>query len=116
MNTIGSQIRARRDSLGISLRELAKRIGISPPFLSDIERGRRMPSQERLAVIGGILNFKPHELAAYDFRGDLELFKSDLEREPELASAFVSAMRASIRRGDGCEPFVKAFQKISKQV
>ena len=39
--TIGERIRHTRKRLGLSLRELARRVGISAAFLSDIEHGRR---------------------------------------------------------------------------
>jgi transcriptional regulator with XRE-family HTH domain len=40
--TLGMQVRNARGLLG--LRELARRVGISPSYLSDIEADRRRPS------------------------------------------------------------------------
>lgn len=37
----GGQLRREREDSGISLRHLAKRIGISAAYLSDLELGRR---------------------------------------------------------------------------
>ena len=37
----GSNLRARRQNLGVTLRGMAARLGISAPYLSDIERGNR---------------------------------------------------------------------------
>lgn len=37
----GSWLRARREAVGLSLREMAKRLDVSAPYLSDIERNRR---------------------------------------------------------------------------
>jgi transcriptional regulator with XRE-family HTH domain len=45
----GADLRAARISAGISLRALARRIGISPSYLSDLERGFRT-SQRMLAI------------------------------------------------------------------
>lgn len=39
--TFGQCIRSRREELGISVRSLAEKIGMSPVYLSDIERGNR---------------------------------------------------------------------------
>lgn len=36
-----AKLRAVRVASGVSLRELAKRLGFTAPYLSDIERGRR---------------------------------------------------------------------------
>lgn len=40
-DTFGKCIRARREELKMSIRALAKEIGMSPVYLSDIERGNR---------------------------------------------------------------------------
>ena len=37
---IGLRIRARRMELGMSMRELARRLGVSPSFVSRLENGR----------------------------------------------------------------------------
>lgn len=37
----GDWLRQRRLSAGVTLREAAKRFGVSAPYLSDIERNRR---------------------------------------------------------------------------
>jgi hypothetical protein len=38
---IGAELRAKREAAGISVRELSKRLGLSPAYLSYLERGRR---------------------------------------------------------------------------
>lgn len=42
---MGQFIRDARIKQGITLRELARRVGVSPPFLSDLEHGRRTTSK-----------------------------------------------------------------------
>lgn len=41
LSRAGQEIRRVRESRGKSLRELARELGVSPQFLSDIEHGRR---------------------------------------------------------------------------
>lgn len=48
---VGSRVRALRDSMGLSLRDLADRTGVSAPMLSQVERGETSPT---LAVAGRI--------------------------------------------------------------
>jgi transcriptional regulator with XRE-family HTH domain len=48
---IGEYIRQQRGQAKISLRQLAKRAGVSNPYLSQIERGLRKPSAEILQQI-----------------------------------------------------------------
>ena len=40
-NTFGKCIKKQREELGLSIREVARRINISAPYLSDIEKGNR---------------------------------------------------------------------------
>ena len=42
--SLGQRIHELRGKAGLSLRKLADQIGVSAPFLSDIEFGRRFPS------------------------------------------------------------------------
>ena len=48
---IGRQIRLHREQAGISLRELARRLGISPSAVSQIETGKARPSVSTLYAI-----------------------------------------------------------------
>jgi XRE family transcriptional regulator, regulator of sulfur utilization len=41
---VGPRIRALRDSMGLSLRDLAQRSGVSAPMLSQVERGEASPT------------------------------------------------------------------------
>jgi len=48
---LGGFIRSQRETAHVSLRQLAKRAGVSNPYLSQIERGLRKPSAEVLQQI-----------------------------------------------------------------
>ena len=52
---IGSRIRARRQELDLSLRELAERVSLTASFLSQIERDLTSPSIESLRKISDAL-------------------------------------------------------------
>jgi transcriptional regulator with XRE-family HTH domain len=43
-NTVGPRIKALRDAMGLSLRDLAERSGVSAPMLSQVERGETSPT------------------------------------------------------------------------
>jgi DNA-binding XRE family transcriptional regulator len=52
--TIGEWMRQYREESGVSLRWLAEEMGVSPPFLSDMERGNRrytLPHIDRALAI-----------------------------------------------------------------
>src|SRR5437016_11127527 len=48
---IGARLRAQRERVGISLRELARRIGVSPSLVSQIERDMVNPSVSTLYAL-----------------------------------------------------------------
>ena len=52
---LGNRLRARRQELGLSLRELAERVGLTASFLSQIERDLASPSIESLRKISNAL-------------------------------------------------------------
>ena len=58
----GDRLRARRRELGRTLTEVAERAGISPQYLSEVERGRKDPSSEMLSSICGALGIDLAEL------------------------------------------------------
>ena len=43
----GRRARQAREKAGLSLREIARRMGVSAPYLSDLERGRRPWNADR---------------------------------------------------------------------
>lgn len=66
---IGDQLRARRHALGLSLRTLADRLGVSPSLISQIERGRANPSVSTLYAIVAELDVSLDELLFNERRG-----------------------------------------------
>lgn len=55
LETLGARIRQGREQHGITLREFARRVGVSPSLISQIERGRAMPSVGTLYAIANEL-------------------------------------------------------------
>jgi transcriptional regulator with XRE-family HTH domain len=82
--SIGPRVRALRDAMDLSLRDLAERSGVSAPMLSQVERGETSPT---LAVAARIA-------------AGLELRLSQLLRLDEGAD-HVSVVRATDRRTGG---------------
>ncbi|MCE7010209.1 helix-turn-helix domain-containing protein [Kibdelosporangium philippinense] len=52
---LGSALRSTREDQGGRLIDIAERAGISPQYLSEIERGRKEPSSEMIAAVTGAL-------------------------------------------------------------
>jgi len=81
-------MRRRRDELDLSLREFAKRLHCSAAFISDIELGRRYPSEKVLGDIARVLDVKLEELHAMDVRAPIDDIKRLTQNDPRFAIAF----------------------------
>ncbi len=68
--TLGSFIRERRESLGKTLRGFAAELDIAAPYLHDIEKDNRTPSEKLLpAFIKGLYLSREDENTLYDLVG-----------------------------------------------
>jgi len=61
---LGEIIRRQRELSKLSMRQVAKTVGISNPYLSQIERGLREPSEKVLDAIAGSLEMTTDALYA----------------------------------------------------
>lgn len=59
---LGRAIQTTRTGRGMSRRELADRAGISYPYLSEIENGKKRASSAALIEIAAVLGMRPHHL------------------------------------------------------
>ena len=55
-------MRAWREHKGMKLNELARKAGVSPSYLSQIENGKRNPSVESIKAIAAALDIAPEIL------------------------------------------------------
>ncbi|MCC6678943.1 MAG: helix-turn-helix transcriptional regulator [Phycisphaerales bacterium] len=78
--SIGELLRTQRvEVLGVGLREIAKSLKVSPAYITDIEYGRRIPSQDLLPLMAKAYSLPEAELRAG--------FNRPSEEVVELASA-----------------------------
>jgi transcriptional regulator with XRE-family HTH domain len=61
---LGSRLRALRTERDETLAQTADRAGISPQYLSEVERGRKEPSSEMIAALAGALDVTVADLMA----------------------------------------------------
>ena len=74
---LGRRLRALRQEQQETLAETAARAGLSPQYLSEIERGRKEPSSEMIAALAGALGITLIDLT--------EQVATDLRRQMVLA-------------------------------
>ncbi|QAY63042.1 XRE family transcriptional regulator [Xylanimonas allomyrinae] len=55
-DALGERLRRLRHRRGRTLGDVARRAGVSPQYLSEIERGVKEPSSEMIAAVAGALD------------------------------------------------------------
>ena len=61
-SALGSVLRTRREAARRTLSEIAAEAGLSPAHLSEVERGRKEISTERLVAVAHALDIRPAEI------------------------------------------------------
>jgi transcriptional regulator with XRE-family HTH domain len=97
---VGQRLRAERERHGVSLRELARRLAISPSALSQIETGRSRPSVGTLYAIVSELDLSLDELF-----GSRRASEAPLPRPAETSASVVQ--RYDERKGIDLESGVR---------
>jgi transcriptional regulator with XRE-family HTH domain len=108
--TFGQALKELRSKAGLSLRELAEKSGLTAPFLSDVELGRRFPSEGTLADLAKALKADAEELKKYDFRETAAEVKKFLEQNPSYGFAFRTAVNQAQDKGVSPEDLVKRLK------
>lgn len=85
---LGGQLRRRRHDREETLTETAEQAGVSPQYLSEVERGLKEPSSEMIAAIAGALDLSLVELTS--------AVADELRMAAAPASAVVSAGRGAL--------------------
>lgn len=88
MKTLAQRIRELREEKDLSLRELARKLGVTAPFLSDIELGRRNPSDKVLAKLAQALGTSADELRQFDTRPPVDAMRRLTTADPSYGLAF----------------------------
>lgn len=87
--TLGERIRELRTGADMSLRDLSSRLkGASAAFLSDIELGRRFPSDKTLTQLAEVLGTTLEDLKQYDTRPPVEEMRRRAAENPAVGMAF----------------------------
>src|SRR4051812_49843223 len=73
---IGPRVRALREAMDLSLRDLAERSGVSAPMLSQVERGETSPTLAIAARIASGLDLRLSQLLRLDEGGSVTITRA----------------------------------------
>jgi transcriptional regulator with XRE-family HTH domain len=88
---IGPRVKALREAMDLSLRDLAERSGVSAPMLSQVERGETSPTLQVAGRIAAGLDLKLSQLLRLDESGAVTIVHAAERRRggsPEQGHAF----------------------------
>jgi HTH-type transcriptional regulator, competence development regulator len=89
--SFGATARRERERLEIGLREMAKMIGVSPTYLSKVERDEfHPPAEDKVKKIAEIIGRDPDELLALAGRVASDLTEI-IRRHPREMASFLRA-------------------------
>jgi transcriptional regulator with XRE-family HTH domain len=77
---IGPRVHALRESMDLSLRDLAQRCGVSAPMLSQVERGETSPTLAVASRIASGLDLSLSQLLRLDESGSVSVVRADERR------------------------------------
>src|SRR6202142_3525371 len=77
---VGPRVRALRDAMGLSLRELALRCGVSSAMLSQVERGETSPTLAVASPIAAGLDLRLSQLLRLDEGGSVTIVRAEERR------------------------------------
>ena len=114
MKTLGERIRELREERDLSLRELAAEIEVSAAFMSDVELGRRHPSDKHMVAVARALGTSLEDLQEHDTRPPMREFRRATISNPEYGFAFRQVLDKNISSKDLLEFIRQQDQKKQK--
>jgi transcriptional regulator with XRE-family HTH domain len=82
---LGTRVRALREAMELSLRDLARRSGVSAPMLSQVERGETSPTLQVAARIAAGLELRLSQLLRLDEDGAVSVVRRSERRQGPAA-------------------------------
>jgi len=109
---LGAFIRRQRELQDLSLRRLAQLAGISNPYLSQIERGLREPSERVLDALAENLELSAEALHEYATRArGVAEGQEDDDAEPAVVAAIKADGSLTPRQRDALLEVYRAFTR-----
>jgi transcriptional regulator with XRE-family HTH domain len=106
----GAFIRREREAKGLSLRDMAKKIKVSPTFLSKVETEDWKPGEEKLRKIAEVIGCDPDDLLARAGRVPSEL--SDIIKQHPHRQELAALLRTT--KGLSAEDISKLVHQAEK--
>lgn len=114
--SLGERLKQLRLAANMSLRQLGEKIDKTPPFISDIELGRRFPSEGVMEDIAKVFGVPVEELKKLDTRDSVPMVRQMVANDPRWGLAFRTVAEAGRSGKITPEQLMKQFGPNPKKV
>jgi transcriptional regulator with XRE-family HTH domain len=94
---VGQRLRKERNTLGLTLKDVADKVGIVPSYLSHIENGRMRPNYETLEMIAKQLSLNTRELIQEEGYFSSEEYKSEYRSLVQIKNVDLSLWEMTLQ-------------------
>jgi transcriptional regulator with XRE-family HTH domain len=108
--TFGQHLRELRTQKDLSLRDLAGLVEKSAPFILDLEKGNRFPSEDLLGAFARIFGTTIEDLKQFDHRMPTDDMRDLIQSNAQYGYAFRKVVDAA-KSGMAPEQIMEKFQK-----
>lgn len=121
METFGKFLEAKRKENKMTMRELAKKLGYTPPHISDVEKGRRGPFDiTKLNLLVEILDLNKQEAAkmmelAGEYKDEIAPDLPEYIKKREYVSYALRTAKELNADKDDWESFVQELKEREKK-
>jgi len=77
----GLKLKGLRSEKNLSLKELAKRTGLSPSYLNEIEKGKKYPKIEKVLLLATALDEKLEDLVSLELKKEFQLIQQLIDKK-----------------------------------
>ena len=111
--TFGQYIRHLRGERDLTLREMAKLVGRSPAFISDLEQGHRFATDDLIKELAKVLRTSEDDLKSHDNRAPTSEMKDLVQSNPQYGYAFRKIVDEA-KNGMSPEEIMKRFEQARR--
>ncbi len=77
----GLKLRSLREGKNYSLKELAKKTGLSPSYLNEIEKGKKYPKTEKIILLAEALDEKYENLISLELKKEFRVLQNLMDKK-----------------------------------
>lgn len=118
MSDVGSRLKKRRLSLGLTLSQITEAVGVSSGFMSEIENGKKLPASNTLCLLSQALDCSIDWILMGEFsdrENSLNVKEKKLDLTPEEVEMLNLFNQLSFTERRECIGYIRGFITASQR-